>query len=80
MLTPLERAERYLAVRCLALERQLPLDGGESPLWREYVEAVGVLTRLRAQLARPLARIEPREASATTLARRPPRRPPRMAP
>lgn len=49
-MSPLARAERYLAVRLLALERQLPDDGGNSPVWPEYVATVAALTGVRAQL------------------------------
>lgn len=47
---PLVRAERYLQVRLTALERRLPVDGDDSPLWTEYVGVVDVLARVRAQL------------------------------
>ena len=49
-MTPLQRAERFLAVRLIALERQLPADGMDSPIWREYVETVQAYTRVRELL------------------------------
>ena len=53
LLSPLRRTERFLAVRLLALERQLPPDGHDHALWAEYLETVKVFTHVRAQLARP---------------------------
>ena len=49
-MTPLARAEKFLNARLQWLERQLPLDGGPSPLWAEYVEALRVFTEVRRQL------------------------------
>lgn len=58
-MSPLRRAETYLAVRLQDLERRLPVDGvraaaGETPeelaLWRDYIAAVAVFAQIRAQL------------------------------
>lgn len=51
MASPLADAEDWLAARLLALQRQLPRDGANTPLWLEYVETVTALTRVREQLA-----------------------------
>jgi hypothetical protein len=52
-LSPLRRAERFLAVRLVALERMLPPDGADHPRWPEYLAVVTALVAVRAQLLRP---------------------------
>lgn len=47
----LPRMEKYLAARAHAIERDLPLDGGASPLWDEYERIAGTLTAIRSQLS-----------------------------
>jgi hypothetical protein len=53
LLSPLRRAERWLAVRMHELERQLPADGKDHPLWIEYRETVTAFARVREQIGRP---------------------------
>jgi hypothetical protein len=54
--TPLAHAEAYLRRRQAALERRLPDDGADSPLWDEYLRVVQALTAIRAQLYGPVQR------------------------
>jgi hypothetical protein len=56
-MSPLRRAETYLAVRLLDLERRLPAGGctpagqpDDAALWRDYVDTVAVFAQVRAQL------------------------------
>jgi hypothetical protein len=49
----LQRLERFLAVRLVYLERQLPVDGSDSAHWAEYVQAADTLVRIRGQLYPP---------------------------
>jgi len=55
-MSPLRRAETYLAVRLLELERRLPPGGvaagqtDDADLWRDYVDTVAVFAQIRAQL------------------------------
>jgi hypothetical protein len=51
--TPLVHAEAYLRRRQASIERRLPPDGEDSPLWDEYVRVVQTLTAIRAQLYGP---------------------------
>jgi hypothetical protein len=44
---PLRRTKRFLGARLVALERQLPPDGTDSPNWREYVETAQAYARVR---------------------------------
>jgi hypothetical protein len=55
-LSLLQRAERFLAVRMIELERRLPFDGKDSPDWAEYVQIADTLVRIRAQLYPPMPR------------------------
>ena len=52
-LSPLRRLERFLGVRLIALERQLPADGGNHELWPEYVQTGGLYRAVHADLVRP---------------------------
>jgi hypothetical protein len=55
-MSPLTRAERFLAVRLLELERQMSDAKGNPELWRDYVDTVAAFTQVRAQLYRvPMA-------------------------
>jgi hypothetical protein len=57
-MSPLRRAESYLAVRLLELERRLPLNGAppavarddDQDIWRDYIDTVAVFAQVRAQL------------------------------
>jgi len=49
-MTPLARAEITLAKRLVALERELPADGGDSPRWPEFVATTTALVEVRKQL------------------------------
>jgi len=51
-MSPLRRAERFLATRLVALERELPADGADDPRWDEYYRVADTLTKVRAQLVR----------------------------
>jgi hypothetical protein len=67
-MSSLRRAERFLAVRLLALERQLPVDGGDSPLWAEYVETTSALAAVRGRLfpdAKPAPEVSGRRLTRT---------------
>jgi hypothetical protein len=67
-MSPLDRASRYLAQRCLAFERRLPPDDPADPQWDQYVQTVVALVAAHAQLTRALARVEPAPRSAITRA------------
>jgi hypothetical protein len=47
---PLRRTERFLGARLVQLERQLPADGTDSPIWREYVDTATAYARVRELL------------------------------
>lgn len=53
LLSPLRRTERFLAVRLRELERQLPSDGKDHPVWEEYRKTAHAYALVRADLARP---------------------------
>ena len=70
LLSPLRRAERVLGNRLIVLERQLPSDYANHPLWAEYLQVVHELRAVHAALARP----QPLPDVVPDLPRRPPRR------
>jgi hypothetical protein len=53
MLSPLRRAERILGNRLIVLERQLPGNYDNSPLWAEYLQTLHELRELHKTLRPP---------------------------
>lgn len=64
LLSPLRRAERVLGNRLIVLERQLPSDYANSPLWPEYLQVVRELRELHVMLTPPYPPDEDRRRRA----------------
>jgi len=73
-MTPLARAERFLTNRLLDLERILPDNQPDAPLWSEYVHTVHALTRVLDRL-RPhtVAGLMSEDEAKTRMRRSPPK-------